>query len=605
MVLLHKLNIHRGKQETICTFASVGTMRYSKQGGDNNCPLTTNDGRRTSKKLVLIMDIYSEKAEKKVALYCRLSQDDGKKEESNSITNQKDILLTYAKNNGFHNTEFFVDDGISGTTFNRPGFQRMLKLINEGMIGTVVVKDLSRFGRNYLEVGNYLEMIFPTKGIRFISIQENIDSKLNNSNELVPFNNIFNEWYAAQTSKKIRTVYKQRSADGKRVSPSVPYGYVRDPNNRDIWHIDEDAAKVVRKIFALFLDGYGPSRIADILHKEKVLTPTAYNIQLGRPAKHKLRADPYLWSDSTVVYILDNMQYTGCTVNNITTRLSYKINKTIFNDRADWVVIPNTQPAIIDDFSYQRVQELRKNRYRRIKTGKTSMFSNLVFCADCGSKLHYCVTRKAGGLYGHYRCSQYKNGSRNCTSHFISDIVLTKVVTESIRKLASFVSCYEPVFVYLMQKQQTADQEEERKQLKQRLETANKRIEELDKLIQRTYEDNILGRLSDDRYHKMASAFEAEQQQHIQFVDDYKDKLLMIERTAVDTRKILDMLRSFQEVNELTPTMVNTMIERIVVHDDNLMKKGKKTCVDIYYTALGLLQIPSEEELKALIKEIQ
>lgn len=276
------------------------------------------------------MGINIEKTNKAVALYCRLSQDDGKEGESNSITNQKDILLTYAHSKGLYNTEFFIDDGISGTTFNRPGFQRMQQLIDQGHIGTVIVKDLSRFGRNYLEVGNYLEIIYPTRGIRFISIQENVDSLQNGSTELVPFSNIFNEWYAAQTSKKIRAVHQQRSKAGKRVSASVPFGYVKDANNRDIWHIDEEAANVVRRIFDLFLEGYGPTKIARILQANHILTPTAYGMKTGKPMHHAINGDPYFWQGTAVGHILDNIQYTGCTANFTTTKISYKIHNSNF-----------------------------------------------------------------------------------------------------------------------------------------------------------------------------------------------------------------------------------------------------------------------------------
>ncbi len=546
-----------------------------------------------------------EKTHKIVALYCRLSQDDGREGESNSISNQKNILLEYARSHGLHNTEIFVDDGFSGTTFNRPGFIRMQQLIEDDRVSTVIVKDLSRFGRNYLEVGHYLEIVFPTKGIRFISIQENIDSLSANSTEFVPFSNIFNEWYAAQVSRKVRAVHQQRSKDGKRVSASVPYGYIRDPDNRDIWYIDEDAATVVRMIFSLCLEGNGPTKIARILQSNHILTPTAYNLQSGKSTRHKLLGDPYYWKEPTVGHILENIQYTGCTVNFITTRISYKVHKQKLNDKDDWVIIPDTQPAIIDRETFDRVQQLRQNRHRCTKTGETSLFSNIVFCADCGAKLHFCSIRQYGKIYGYFRCSQYKSGRGRCTSHYISNNVLTKVVRESIQKLANFVSSYEPVFVYLLQKQKALAQDEETQLLKSRLDAAKKRIAELDKLIQKVYEDSILGKISEDRYKKMMCAFEAEQHELIQVVGTYEEKQLAMEKETINLRNVLDMLRSCQEIKELTPVMVNTLIERIVVGDDQLRKKGKTIHVDIYYTAIGSLQIPSEDEIKALIEEME
>ena len=294
-----------------------------------------------------------QKKEKITALYCRLSQDDGREGESNSISNQKEILLAYAKQNKFPNPVFFVDDGISGTTVERPDFQRMQQMVENGEIATIIVKDLSRFGRNYLDVGNYLEIKYPTLGVRFIAIQENVDTFKETGTEMMPFNNIFNEWYAAQTSKKIRAVNQMRAANGKRVSSNIPYGYMKNPDNRDEWLIDEPAAEVVRKIFALCLAGRGIMQIARQLEDEKVLIPTAYYISKGRAVRKQVPANPYAWQDSTVGHIIANMQYTGCTVNFMTTTVSYKVHKTVYKPQEEWQVIPNTQPAIVDMDTWQ------------------------------------------------------------------------------------------------------------------------------------------------------------------------------------------------------------------------------------------------------------
>ena len=334
-----------------------------------------------------------QKKEKITALYCRLSQDDGREGESNSISNQKEILLAYAKQNKFPNPVFFVDDGISGTTVERPDFQRMQQMVENGEIATIIVKDLSRFGRNYLDVGNYLEIKYPTLGVRFIAIQENVDTFKETGTEMMPFNNIFNEWYAAQTSKKIRAVNQMRAANGKRVSSNIPYGYMKNPDNRDEWLIDEPAAEVVRKIFALCLAGRGIMQIARQLEDEKVLIPTAYYISKGRAVRKQVPANPYAWQDSTVGHIIANMQYTGCTVNFMTTTVSYKVHKTVYKPQEEWQVIPNTQPAIVDMDTWQRAQELREHRIRPTATGRTSLFSGLVYCADCGSKLHFCAAK--------------------------------------------------------------------------------------------------------------------------------------------------------------------------------------------------------------------
>ena len=538
------------------------------------------------------------------ALYCRLSQDDGREGESNSISNQKDILLSYAKLHGFHRTVFFVDDGYSGTTFNRPGFQQMQQEIENGEIDTVIVKDLSRFGRNYLEVGEYLEIKYPLKGIRFIAIQENVDTQQNSGTEMMPFNNIFNEWYAAQTSKKIRAVHRQRSNDGKRVGTSVPFGYVRDPNDRDTWHIDTEAASTVRKIFSLFLNGLGPTKIARVLESEKVLTPTAYNMQVGRRTTKKLAGSPYFWQPNSVANILDNAQYTGCTINFKSTKVSYKIHKRIFNDQEQWEVIPNTQEPIIDADTFQKVQRLRQNRHRCTKTGRSSLFSNIVYCADCGSKLHFCTSRNRELYKEFFRCAQYKSGRGKCTSHYIRNVVLEQLVLDNIRTLADFVKQYEPVFLFLMAKERSNLREKDHDQLRQKVVQAKKRIADLDALIQRIYEDNILGRISDERFFKLTASFESEQAELTKFVETHEEHLNAIEDNNEGLRRLLIGLRECLAIKELTPTIVNTLIDRIEVHEAEIIDGRKNIRVDIFYSAVGLIRIPTDAEISKLIREL-
>ena len=541
---------------------------------------------------------------KKTALYCRLSQDDGREGESNSISNQKDILLSYAKLHGFHHTVFFVDDGYSGTTFNRPGFQQMQQEIENGEIDTVIVKDLSRFGRNYLEVGEYLEIKYPLKGIRFIAIQENVDTQQNSGTEMMPFNNIFNEWYAAQTSKKIRAVHRQRSNDGKRVGTSVPFGYVRDPNDRDTWHIDTEAASTVRKIFSLFLNGLGPTKIARVLESEKVLTPTAYNMQVGRRTTKKLAGSPYFWQPNSVANILDNAQYTGCTINFKSTKVSYKIHKRIFNDQEQWEVIPNTQEPIIDADTFQKVQRLRQNRHRCTKTGRSSLFSNIVYCADCGAKLHFCTSRNRELYKEFFRCAQYKSGRGKCTSHYIRNVVLEQLVLDNIRTLADFVKQYEPVFLFLMAKERSNLREKDHDQLRQKVVQAKKRIADLDALIQRIYEDNILGRISDERFFKLTASFESEQAELTKFVETHEEHLNAIEDNNEGLRRLLIGLRECLAIKELTPTIVNTLIDRIEVHEAEIVDGRKNIRVDIFYSAVGLIRIPTDAEISKIIREL-
>ena len=538
------------------------------------------------------------------ALYCRLSQDDGREGESNSISNQKEILLAYAQRNNFPNPQFFTDDGFSGTTFDRPSFIQMENLVEQGVVDTIIVKDLSRFGRNYLDVGNYLEIKYPTLGVRFIAIQENVDTLKETGTEMMPFNNIFNEWYAAQTSKKIRAVWKNKAANGKRVSSSVPFGYVRNPQDKEEWLVDGAAAEVVRKIYALCLDGRGPSQIARQLEQEKVLIPTAYYASLGRKTR-KQYTDPYAWDQKTVAGILVNQQYTGCTINFMTTTVSYKVHKTVYKPKDEWQIIPNTQPAIIDEDTWKRVQELREHRIRPTATGRTSLFSGKVFCADCGSKLHFCAAKSLNANQEHYRCSNYKSGRGSCQIHFIRNVVLEKIVLEAINSLADFVRCYEPVFLYLMAQKDIVSKRAETSKLKTAIESGKRRIQDLDKLIERIYEDQVLGNISAERYARMSVNYENEQRTLINKVAEDEKKLACIEQTSLDLKTLLKVLRSSTSFEELTPTLVNSLIRRIEVHNNDKSSGHCYVKVDIYFTAIGLIDIPTEDEIKSLMAKIK
>ena len=358
--------------------------------------------------------------EKITALYCRLSQDDGLDGESNSIQNQKIILMDYAKKNGYLHPKYFVDDGISGTTFDRPGFRKMEALIEAGKVSAVIVKDLSRFGREHVETSRYLEIIYPTLGVKFVAIQERVDTETGEGTEMMPFHNIFNEWYAAQTGKKVRAVWAMKAANGKRSNFRVPYGYKRDELDKEKWLVDDAAAEVVRRIYHLCLEGKGPEQIARLLQKEKVLTPTAYYYSVGSSSANRpMPSDPYLWKDSTIDAILSNRKYTGCMVNLKTTTVSYKVHKLIRKPEEEWSIVPNAQEAIIDENTWLRVQELRKNKRRPTATGKTSLFSGLVFCADCGSKLHFCAAKSLKANQEFFRCANYKSGRGECTIHYM------------------------------------------------------------------------------------------------------------------------------------------------------------------------------------------
>ena len=548
-----------------------------------------------------------KQAENKItALYCRLSQDDGREGESNSISNQKVILAQYARANGFHNTMFFVDDGISGTTFDRPDFQRMQRMIENGEIGVVIVKDLSRFGRNYLDVGEYLEIKYPTLGVRFIAIQENVDTLKNTGTEMMPFNNIFNEWYAAQTSKKIRAVWKSKADKGERIAAAIPYGYIKSQDDPKQWIIDEEAAKVVRYIFELTLEGLGPMKIARRLEDEQILSPTAYYLENGRKSSNDISArGKCAWSTTSVRHILENRQYTGCTVNFKTSLVSYKVHKTVYNPEEEWQIIPNTQEAIIDEDTFNRVQELRDSRRRNTATGRESLFSGLLYCADCKSKLYFCAAKSIKPEQEFHRCSAYKENRGSCSIHFIREVVLREAILELVKRVALFIQQYEAVFLYMYAKKHNITKEVNTRNMKATIERNKRRIKELDKLIERIYEDNVLGKIPDARFSKMMASYEAEQNQLVTETAKAEESLKTMEQDKVDLRAFLEAIRQCTDIKELTPAIVNRLIRRIEVHNSEKIDGRKQVRLDVYFTAVGLIDIPSEKELIEMMREIQ
>ena len=548
------------------------------------------------------------------ALYCRLSVEDiktdakGKKtghiDESNSIKNQKQILLDYCQKHGYTNTMFFVDDGISGTSFDRSDFNRMHQMVEEGKIGTIIVKDLSRFGREHIEGDRLAEVIYPTLGVTFISIHENINSSTGEGMQMLPFYNIFNEWYAAQTSKKIRDVWKSKSDNGKRVTPTVPFGYKKDPEDKEKWLIDEPAAAIVKKIFALCLDGRGPSQIARQLEKENILVPSAYYQSIKRKCAHKVPVGSCHWDKTTVVNILENRQYTGCAVNFKSSTVSFKVHKKIYFDESEQVIIPNMQEPIISEEDWLKVQELRKNKRRPTKTGRTSLFSGLVFCPDCGAKLHFCASKSLRRDQEFFRCSNYKSGRGTCKIHFIRDVVLEDIVKEAISGLADFVKDQEPLFRYMLAKNKNAKEKAEYEQMKVAVERNEKRIKNIDRLIKSLYEDRVIGGMEEERYTAMLSDYTREQRELIASVAEMKEELARDEQKVIDLRLLVRSLREYTDMRELTPTLVNSIIDRIEVHNNDKSSGHCYVKVDIYFTAVGMIDIPSAEQMRTLKEEM-
>ena len=550
-----------------------------------------------------------EQEELLTALYCRLSVDDIKEDaeenESNSIKNQKTILEDYCKKNGITNYRFFVDDGISGTTFNRPDFKRMEEMVEAGIIGRIVVKDLSRFGREQVEMGRLTQVVYPTLGVTFISLSENVNSKTGAGMEMMPFYNIFNEWYAAQTSQKIRQVWKTKSEHGERVSPAVPYGYKKSDTDKKKWLIDEPAAAIVKRIYALCLNGRGPSQIARQLEKEKVPVPSAYYDSIGRKHSAKTPANIYGWDQRTVVSILENRQYTGCTVNFKSSTVSYKVHKKIYNPTENQQIIPNTQEAIISEEVWLKVQEIREHRIRPTATGKTSKFAGLLYCADCGAKLHYCAAKSLPPEKEFYRCSNYKDGHGTCKVHYIRNVVLEKIVLEAISDFVDFVRCYEPVFLYMLAKKNDSVRQAEHQRLQQFVRNGEKRIDEIDRLIESLYEDRVLRNVEDTRYQRMMQKYEKEQRELTTEVENAKVELQSADQKTVDLRLLLKTVREITEVKELTSGLIHSFIECIEVHNNDKYDDHCHVKVDIYFSVIGMMDIPDEKEIRAMMEEIK
>ena len=482
----------------------------------------------------------------------------------------------------------------------------MEALIEAGKVAAVIVKDLSRFGREHVETSRYLEIIYPTLGVKFVAIQERVDTETGEGTDMMPFHNIFNEWYAAQTSKKVRAVWAMKAANGKRSNFRVPYGYKRDELDKEKWLVDEPAAEVVRRIYRLCLEGKGPEQIARLLQKEKVLTPTAYYHSIGSSsANHPVPSDPYLWKDSTVDAILSNRKYTGCMVNLKTSTVSYKVHKLIRKPEEEWIIVPNAQEAIIDENTWLRVQALRKNKRRPTATGKASLFSGLVFCVDCGSKLHFCAAKSLQADQEFFRCANYKSGRGKCTIHYIRNVVLEQIVSVAVSDLADFVTCHEAFFLKMIGKQRSAGKEQNIRTVKADISAGKYRIDEIDRLIAKLYEDNFAGKLSDERYSRMAAKYEKEQAELLQSVSTREKELTELERETVDVRLLLAGLREYSSVEKLTPEVVNKIIKRIEVHKSEVVDEHKQVKIDIYFTGAGLVDLATVKEMLAIAEAAQ
>ena len=531
----------------------------------------------------------NQQPEKITALYCRLSQDDALDGESNSITNQKTLLSKYAAEHGFRNIQFFIDDGYSGTSFQRPGFQEMMRYVKDYSVSAVIVKDLSRLGREYSYMGRLQDFIFPAYDVRFIAINDDVDSA-KGENDFAVFKNVFNDYYAKDTSKKIRAVVKMRGEAGEHIASNPPYGYIKDPQDKKKWIVDEGAAKVVRRIFNLCIAGKGPMQIAKILTDDKVLTVTAYH---ARQKGWTMPENLYQWCAKSVAGILERREYTGCTVNFKTYTKSLKFKKRMENPVENQRVFEDTQPAIIEKGQWERVQELRKNKRRPTKTGRTSMFSGLLYCADCGAKLYFCTCNTyKDDSQNHFVCSNYKSNTGSCKIHYIREQVLYRIVLETIQRTLTYVRMFRKDFKLEMLAQDEESRKAELAEKQKALSGAKKRMEDLDRIIQHIYEDNVLGKLSDSRYLKLSRQYEKEQAEIEQLAAVLEREIETQAGQVSDVNEFLKLVDKYLDIPKLDAAILNELVSKIVVHSPVKENGRKQVRIDLYFTYVGQIRIP-------------
>ena len=528
------------------------------------------------------------------ALYPRLSHEDELQGESNSISNQKRILETYAKQNGFSNLRWYTDDGYSGANFQRPGFQAMLADIEAGKVGTVIVKDMSRLGRNYLQVGMYTEMIFPQKGVRFIAINDGVDSA-QGENDFAPLRNIFNEWLVRDTSKKIKAVKRSKGMSGKPITSKPVYGYLMDEDENFI--IDEEAAPVVRQIYSLCLAGNGPTKIARMLTEQQIPTPGTLEYRRTGSTRRYHPGYECKWATNTVVHLLENREYTGCLVNFKTEKPSYKLKHSIENPPEKQAVFENHHEPIIDRETWERVQELRKQRKRPNRYDEVGLFSGILFCADCGSVMYQQRYQTDKRKQDCYICGSYKKRTADCTAHFIRTDLLTAGVLSNLRKVTSYAAKHEARFMKLLIEQNEDGDRRRNAAKKKELEAAEKRIAELSAIFKRLYEDSVTGRISDERFSELSADYEAEQKELKERAAAIRAELSKAQEATENAEKFMKVVRKHTSFEELTPTLLREFVEKIVIHESVALdgkRRGKlrRQEIEIYYSFVGKVELP-------------
>lgn len=526
------------------------------------------------------------------ALYCRLSCDDDLQGDSNSIRNQKMLLKQYADEHKLRNVRFYVDDGYSGSNFDRPDFQRMIRDIDEGKVSTVIVKDMSRFGRDHILVGYYTKYYFAEADVRFIAVYDQVDSETNPDDDITPFKNILNEMYAKDCSKKIKAVMKAKGNAGKHLATHPPLGYKKDPNDKEKWVIDERGAKTVREIFSLCMNGYGPTQIARILTERKIDTPVVYFHKHGLPTPAKLREDSEIWDQKSVARILENVEYTGCTVNFKTYKKSYKSKKRIKLPQEDWLIFENTQEVIIDRQTFDSVQKIRQCKRRPSRMGEMSSLSGMVYCADCGKRMYLCrcTTMKQAE---YFNCSTYRKKKKNlCTSHQITVKAVETLLLYDLKRTLRFAQSQKEEFLRMLEENSEVKTKQEIKENLRELSAAEERIKALDKIIQSLYEDKVAGILSEERYLKLSDTYETEQA-------DLTEKAQMlkaeIEKDKKEKDEILDFLclvEKYSSIEELTPEIIRSFVDRIIVHEKRKENGHYRQEIEIVYNFIGAVEFP-------------
>lgn len=531
-------------------------------------------------------------------IYCRLSQDDGNTGDSDSISNQKQYLGDFAAKENFSNPIYFVDDGYSGTSFNRPAIQKALELVNSGKVKNFIVKDLSRLGRDYLRVGQLLEITFPAKQIRFIALSDNVDSSKSDdtSDNLLPLRNLFNEWYARDTSKKIRAVKHAKAKAGEKISAFPPYGYLKSKDNPKEWVIDEEASQTVKLIFQLAKEGLGVYRIAKHLHELKIETPIWYKINRGISINHRPKYDDQCsWIHTTITSMLKREEYLGHTVSLKTCKASYKSRQFFHKPKEEWLVFKNAHPAIIDQETFDIVQKMlghKRIRSHFDEIEHANLFAGLVFCGACGGKEYFCAKQKKETNLDHYKCSNYAKAHKHCiNAHYIRKSALEKIVLEDLNMLSQNLKTHETEFVNKLKTKFEMESNQDVAKLKRKMTSSQKRYNEIDQIIQQLYEDTLTQKLSDERFRKLTINYESEQKQIKSEIVTITRALATHDEQSTSIEQFINTVKKYTEITELNTEIVNSLINKIIIHRPENIPRSKITIVEIHYNFIGELDL--------------